>query len=265
MSSGNYGNNPNSDPGIASSRKWLRWTDGLRESFEGAVAQLGGPDKATPKGVLRVMGVQSLTIYHISKATYSLYRCVQKYRLSKYLPESTSDGKRTDRNCMWNQMYTVQRQLQLRIEAQGKYTSSESLTSSNASAAFLLNHHHVLGSLSPCHQGITTVRNLMIITEPTHQLPVKKEKKLAINEPSTPDSGCFAGGSPSKSPKDERVKKQRVNDDEDQMRLQKIYSDYLYTSPIVVFSGSLHYVGMYQEMSSHRNVKSRIPGTLLYY
>ncbi|KAL5579693.1 hypothetical protein UlMin_012135 [Ulmus minor] len=47
------------------SKQRLRWTHELHDRFVDAVAQLGGPDRATPKGVLRVMGVQGLTIYHV--------------------------------------------------------------------------------------------------------------------------------------------------------------------------------------------------------
>ncbi|KAK9065521.1 hypothetical protein SSX86_014922 [Deinandra increscens subsp. villosa] len=43
----------------------LRWTLELHERFVDAVAQLGGPDKATPKTILRVMGVKGLTLYHL--------------------------------------------------------------------------------------------------------------------------------------------------------------------------------------------------------
>jgi SHAQKYF class myb-like DNA-binding protein len=43
----------------------LRWTPELHERFVDAVMQLGGSDKATPKTVMRVMGVKGLTLYHL--------------------------------------------------------------------------------------------------------------------------------------------------------------------------------------------------------
>lgn len=137
-------NNANNSPvasGMASKQR-LRWTPDLHQSFVDAVTELGGPDRATPKGVLRVMGVPGLTIYHVKSH-------LQKYRLSKYLPDSMVDGLKSEKKesadilsnldaasgvqiseALQMQMEVqkrlheqieVQRQLQLRIEAQGKY------------------------------------------------------------------------------------------------------------------------------------------------
>ncbi|KAG6618111.1 hypothetical protein I3842_Q127700 [Carya illinoinensis] len=36
----------------------LRWTAELHERFVDAVTQLGGPEKATPKTIMRTMGVK---------------------------------------------------------------------------------------------------------------------------------------------------------------------------------------------------------------
>ncbi|XP_072997802.1 myb family transcription factor PHL7-like isoform X1 [Typha latifolia] len=138
---GNVNNSSNSG-GVGKQR--LRWTSDLHDRFVDAIAQLGGPDRATPKGVLRVMGVPGITIYHVKSH-------LQKYRLAKYLPESPADSKgskddKKDSGDTFSSMDSapgiqinealkmqmevqkrlheqleVQRQLQLRIEAQGRY------------------------------------------------------------------------------------------------------------------------------------------------
>ncbi|XP_057840082.2 protein PHR1-LIKE 3 isoform X2 [Cryptomeria japonica] len=130
----------------------LKWTPELHERFVDAVTQLGGPDKATPKSVMRVMGVKGLTLYHLKSH-------LQKYRLGKQShKEANTDSHKDARNnsaamaldiiCRGGNTITnqkeavhiaealttqiqvqkrlheqleVQRCLQLRIEAQGKY------------------------------------------------------------------------------------------------------------------------------------------------
>eukprot|EP00268_Persea_americana_P013476 TRINITY_DN15935_c0_g1_i3.p1 TRINITY_DN15935_c0_g1~~TRINITY_DN15935_c0_g1_i3.p1 ORF type:complete len:353 (+),score=64.59 TRINITY_DN15935_c0_g1_i3:146-1204(+) len=129
----------------------LRWTVELHDRFVDAVTQLGGPDKATPKTIMRVMGVKGLTLYHLKSH-------LQKFRLGKqphkeFKEHSARDAMAlemqrnaasssalmgrsiNDRNehineAMRMQMEVqrrlheqleVQKHLQLRIEAQGKY------------------------------------------------------------------------------------------------------------------------------------------------
>ncbi|KAG2685315.1 hypothetical protein I3760_10G119600 [Carya illinoinensis] len=130
--------------GGGAGKQRLRWTSDLHDRFVDAITQLGGPDRATPKGVLRVMGVPGLTIYHVKSH-------LQKYRLAKYLPESPGDVKgfkdekkssgdslsasdsspgmqinealrmQMEVQKRLHEQLEVQRQLQMRIEAQGKY------------------------------------------------------------------------------------------------------------------------------------------------
>lgn len=133
----------------------LRWTSELHERFVDAVTQLGGPDKATPKTILKTMGVKGLTLYHLKSH-------LQKYRMGKQscrestdnskdascIAESQDTGSSSPSSKIVNQDFNdgykvtealriqmevqrrlhdqleVQRHLQLRIEAQGKYLQS---------------------------------------------------------------------------------------------------------------------------------------------
>ncbi|KAG8481146.1 hypothetical protein CXB51_025915 [Gossypium anomalum] len=127
----------------------LRWTAELHERFVDAVTQLGGPDKATPKTIMRTMGVKGLTLYHLKSH-------LQKYRLGKQsckesidnskdascVAESQDTGSSTHRRqeCGYqvtealraqmevqrklHEQLEVQHRLQLRIEAQSKYLQS---------------------------------------------------------------------------------------------------------------------------------------------
>ncbi|GMH31164.1 hypothetical protein Nepgr_033007 [Nepenthes gracilis] len=138
----------------ADAKPRLKWTPKLHQRFIQAIDQLGGADKATPKSLMRVMGIPALTLYHLKSH-------LQKYRLGKNQKQSDtcSDYKQNDykenmskaddfsggiSDAASNQIneslqmaqalqmqmevqrklqeqIEVQRHLQLRIEAQGKY------------------------------------------------------------------------------------------------------------------------------------------------
>lgn len=56
----------------------VRWTPELHNRFVEAAKLLGGAEVATPKGILRAMGVEGMTIYHIKSH-------LQKYRMQLQL------------------------------------------------------------------------------------------------------------------------------------------------------------------------------------
>lgn len=173
----------------------LRWTVELHDRFVDAVTQLGGPDKATPKTIMRVMGVKGLTLYHLKSH-------LQKFRLGKQPHKEFNDHSVKDATALelqrnmassssmmgrtmnenvhitdairmqmevqrrLHEQLEVQKHLQMRIEAQGKYMQSIL----EKACQTLAGENSMAGGGSPYkglgHQGVVDISNLKDLGSP---------------------------------------------------------------------------------------------------
>ncbi|XP_065879411.1 myb family transcription factor PHL11 [Euphorbia lathyris] len=77
----------------------LRWTCDLHQRFVDAVTKLGGPNKATPKSVLRLMGLKGLTLYHL-KSHLQKYRLGQQQSRKQITREQCRDYNTAGTSCV---------------------------------------------------------------------------------------------------------------------------------------------------------------------
>ncbi|KAK1274794.1 Protein PHR1-LIKE 1 [Acorus gramineus] len=192
----------------AANKPRMRWTPELHECFLDAVGKLDGPEKATPKSVLNLMGVEGLTIYHVKSH-------LQKYRLAKYLPEKKDDKKtscseerkesltsnKTDAGIKRGMQVTealklqmevqkqlheqleVQRALQLRIEEHARYLQKILEEQQKASSTFMSS----CNSLSSAERQPSSEVQLGSPPQPANTSPDQAESKVdSVSSPPRP-------------------------------------------------------------------------------
>ncbi|KAL8504801.1 hypothetical protein ACS0TY_016116 [Phlomoides rotata] len=124
-----------------SPKERLKWTKELHDLFEKSVNQIGGADRATPKGILRAMAIPGLTIFHVKSH-------LQKYRMSVFTREEDHTKGKLERSVSemlpnfgalagvqlnealliqmeaqrrLSDQLEVQKNLKMKIEAQGRF------------------------------------------------------------------------------------------------------------------------------------------------
>ncbi|CAN4115902.1 unnamed protein product [Withania somnifera] len=169
-----------------SSKERLKWTQTLHDLFEKAVSQLGGPERATPKGILKVMGIPGLTIFHVKSH-------LQKYRMSTFVREDPVIGKlerksiseilpnfsatagaqlnealqmHMDAHKRLSDHLEVQRNLKMKLEAQGRFLDrimeEHKARSSGSTASNKSYSYSPLSLPSLCEESESNVKELEV-------------------------------------------------------------------------------------------------------
>ncbi|KAF1874403.1 hypothetical protein Lal_00029829 [Lupinus albus] len=122
----------------------MKWTPELHQRFIDAINQLGGVEKATPKSLMRVMGIPGLTLLgkspHMETSSDNKQDHIEiNNSYGHYSRETSTENQNQTTETMQisqalqmqmevqSKLYEqteVQKHMQLRIEAQGKYLQS---------------------------------------------------------------------------------------------------------------------------------------------
>ncbi|KAG7960877.1 hypothetical protein I3843_10G148800 [Carya illinoinensis] len=139
----------------------------LHDGFVEAVNKLGGPDRATPKGILKAMCIPGLNIYH-------------KYRLSKFIPESISKAGKLERRTIseilphFGTKYSAAQPnevLKMQMEVQRRMSTDHQLLEVHTSSSLKLKieaQGRFFDKILEDHQNRTTN---VITTKPGRKLP----------------------------------------------------------------------------------------------
>ncbi|KAL0338007.1 UNVERIFIED_CONTAM: Myb family transcription factor PHL5 [Sesamum calycinum] len=119
------GNNSGSPGAVPSSKTRIRWTQDLHDRFVESVNRLGGPDKATPKAILKLMETDGLTIScqkpfagRSEKKTSTNNVAQMDVETGMQLKEALQMQLDVQRHL--REQLEIQRNLQMRIEEQAK-------------------------------------------------------------------------------------------------------------------------------------------------